>query len=170
MKLKYRLALDLGANSLGWCLYLLDENNEPCTFKRLGSRIFSDGRDPKTLASLAADRRLARQARRRRDRVLKRRQRLMQGLIDFGLMPADEADRKALQSADPYTLRARGLDESLTPHELGRAIYHLARKRGFRSSRKDARDAEAVKESGKVHAAIQKLDSKPQVLALRTPN
>ena len=79
MKLKYRLALDVGANSLGWCVYLMDGEDEPCAIKRLGSRIFSDGRDPKTLTSLAADRRLARQARRRRDRVLKRRQRLMQG-------------------------------------------------------------------------------------------
>lgn len=168
MKLKYRLALDMGANSLGWCVYLLDGNDEPCAFKRLGSRIFSDGRDPKTLASLAADRRLARQARRRRDRVLKRRQRLMQGLIEFGLMPKEETDRKAMQEADPYALRARGLDHALTPHEFGRAIYHLARKRGFRSSRKDSRDAEAAKESGKVHAAIKRLQEQIESAGCRT--
>lgn len=168
MKLKYRLALDMGANSLGWCVYLLDDKDEPCAIKRLGSRIFSDGRDPKTLASLAADRRLARQARRRRDRVLKRRQRLMQGLIDFGLMPSDEAGRKALQSADPYALRARGLDQPLTPHELGRAIYHLARKRGFRSSRKDARNEESKKETGKVDTAIKALRERITAANCRT--
>ena len=167
-KLKYRLALDLGANSLGWCVYRLDDNDEPIAFQRLGVRIFSDGRDPKTLASLAADRRTARQARRRRDRMLKRRQRLLQGLIRFGLMPADEPARKALQAEDPYVLRARGLDQPLTSFELGRALYHLARKRGFKSSRKDRGDAEAAKETGKVHAAIAALKTRIADAGCRT--
>lgn len=156
-RMKYRLALDVGANSLGWCVYRLDANDEPDAVARMGARIFSDGRDPKTLASKAAERRLARQARRRRDRVLKRRHRLMDGLVHYGLMPEDEAARKALQLEDPYVLRARGLDEALTPGQLGRALYHLARKRGFRSSRKDARDPDSEKETGKVHAAIAAL-------------
>lgn len=167
-KLKYRLALDMGANSLGWCIYRLDDNDEPFAIQRMGSRIFSDGRDPKTLASKAADRRMARQMRRRRDRVLKRRHRLIQGLIRFGLMPANEAERKALQGSDPYALRARGLDQPLTAHELGRALYHLARKRGFRSSRKDGRDPESEKETGKVHAAIAALKSRVTDAGCRT--
>src|SRR5690242_1450267 len=115
MKLKYRVGLDLGANSLGWCVFELDPNGEPIRIVRMGSRIFSDGRNPKNLASLAANRRAARQARRRRDRVVKRRKRLMDGLIRFGLMPADEGERKALQALDPYALRAQGLDDVLTP-------------------------------------------------------
>lgn len=156
-KVKYRLGLDLGANSMGWCVYRLDDQDEIEGIVRLGSRIFSDGRDPKTLASLAADRRLARQMRRRRDRVLKRRQRLIQGLIRFGLMPTDDAPRKALQVSDPYVLRAKGLAEPLTLHEFGRALYHLARKRGFRSSRKDGGSADAEKETGKVKEAIKRL-------------
>ncbi len=156
-KIKYRLGLDVGANSLGWCIYRLDDQDEPSAIQRLGARIFSDGRDPKSLASLAADRRMARQMRRRRDRVLKRRHKLIQGLIRFGLMPADVQTRKQLQAEDPYVLRARGLHLPLTPHELGRALYHLARKRGFKSSRKDRGDDEAMKEVGKVHSAITAL-------------
>lgn len=167
-RIKYRLALDLGANSLGWCVYRLDDSDEPDAIVRMGSRIFSDGRQPKTLASLAAERRLARQARRRRDRVLKRRHKLMQALVQFGLMPAGAASRKQLQGLDPYTLRARGLDQPLTPHELGRALYHLARKRGFRSSRKDGRDDESVKESGQVHAAIAALRERVRAADCRT--
>lgn len=77
-KIKYRLGLDLGANSLGWCVYRLNPQDEPDKIVRLGARIFADGRDPKTLASRAAERRRARQERRRRDRVLKRRHKLMQ--------------------------------------------------------------------------------------------
>lgn len=166
--LKYRLALDLGASSIGWCLYLLDAQGRPAGIRRLGVRIFSDGRDPKSLASLAADRRLARQARRRRDRVLKRRQRLMAQLVEAGLMPADEAERKALQALDPYELRAKGLDQPLTLHEFGRAIFHLGRKRGFRSSRKDTRDADSEKETGKVHAAIDALRGRMHAAGCRT--
>jgi CRISPR-associated endonuclease Csn1 len=167
-RIKYRLALDMGANSLGWCVYRLDDSDEPVAVVRMGSRIFSDGRDPKTLASRAADRRLARQARRRRDRVLKRRHKLMQALVQFGLMPADAASRRQQQELDPYALRARGLDQPLTPYELGRALYHLARKRGFRSSRKDARNEESAKESGKVHAAISALREKVEAANCRT--
>jgi CRISPR-associated endonuclease Csn1 len=36
----------------------------------------------------------------------------------------------------PYILRASALDEPLPPHYLGRALYHLAQRRGFKSNRK----------------------------------
>jgi CRISPR-associated endonuclease Csn1 len=156
-KIRYRLGLDVGANSIGWCVYRLGANDEPEAIVRMGSRIFSDGRDPKTLASNAAERRQARQARRRRDRLLKRRQRLMQALIAGGLMPIDKGERKALEVCDPYVLRARGLDTALAPFEIGRALFHLGRKRGFKSSRKERKDAEAEKELGKVSTAIAAL-------------
>lgn len=165
---KYRLGLDLGTNSLGWCVYRLDQNDEPDKIIRMGSRIFADGRDPKTLASLAATRRQARQARRRRDRVLKRRQRLLQALIRYGLMPQNVDARKALQQADPYELRARGLDQPLAVYELGRALYHLTRKRGFRSSRRDGGNAEEEKETGKINEAIRRLREQIQTARCRT--
>lgn len=167
-KLKYRLGVDVGANSLGWCVYRLNDQDEPCGIQRLGARIFSDGRHPKTLASLAAERRLARQARRRRDRVLKRRHRLIEGLIRYGLMPADATARKELQTVDPYELRARGLDTPLSVQEFGRALYHLARKRGFKSSRKDRRDTETQKETGKVYSAIAALKGRITEAGCRT--
>ena len=166
MKIKYRLGLDLGANSLGWCVYRLGSQNEPEAIVRAGVRIFSDGRDPKSLASRAADRRLARQVRRRRDRMLKRRARIMEGLVRFGLMPADVAARKALQLEEPFALRATGLDKALTPHQLGRALFHLCRKRGFKSSRKDS--AEQEKETGKVKAAIAVLRDRIATAGCRT--
>lgn len=37
----------------------------------------------------------------------------------------------------PYYLRARALDHRLEPLQLGRALYHLAQRRGFLSNRKD---------------------------------
>ena len=75
-RMRYRLALDLGTTSIGWCLIRLDASEAPVAIIRMGSRIFSDGRNPKDGASLAVTRRLARQMRRRRDRLLKRKARL----------------------------------------------------------------------------------------------
>lgn len=50
----------------------------------------------------------------------------------------------------PYILRTSALDESLEPHFLGRALYHLAQRRGFLSNRKQVSkkddDEGAVKE------------------------
>lgn len=36
----------------------------------------------------------------------------------------------------PYILRASALDERLEPHFLGRTLYHLAQRRGYKSNRK----------------------------------
>ncbi|SMH60270.1 type II CRISPR RNA-guided endonuclease Cas9 [Azospirillum agricola] len=153
-RLRYRLALDLGTNSIGFCLLDLNGEGRPCGIRRMGVRIFPDGRDPKSKASLAADRRLARSMRRRRDRYLRRRTVLMNALAAAGLMPPDPADRKALEHDDPYTLRARAVAEPLPPHQLGRALFHLNQRRGFKSNRKAAGDEN---EAGKVKTGISAL-------------
>lgn len=147
MTMNYRLALDLGTNSIGWCVLNLDMDADPSpspnAIVRGGVRIFGDGRDPKSGSSLAVDRRNARAMRRNRDRMLKRKDRLMDALTSNGLFPQNEAERFALISLDPYELRARGLDEVLTPYEFGRAIWHLNQRRGFKSNRKtDGDDTE----------------------------
>ncbi len=152
MKIPYRLGLDIGTNSIGWCIYRLGEDGRPKGIVRMGSRIFSDGRNHKSLASLAAERRQARQMRRRHDRVLKRQSRFLQALIRFGLMPEDDAKRQELSLLDPYELRHKGLDRRIDPYEFGRALYHLVKRRGFQSSRKTKGEKE--KETGKIKSAI----------------
>lgn len=132
----YRLGLDVGANSLGWYMVWLDEESKPVALGPGGVRIYPDGRDPKTQTSNAAERRVARGARRRRDRYLERRNALMAALIEHGLMPDQEGARKALEKLDPYELRARALDDQIPLHHLGRALFHLNQRRGFKSNRK----------------------------------
>lgn len=140
MAMDYRLALDLGTNSLGWAMLRLGhgETNKPVpkAIIRSGVRIFGDGRDPKSGSSLAVNRRLARGMRRNRDRTLSRKQRLLDALVSSGFLPTDIVDRRELTTLDPYQLRARGLTQELTPHEFGRALFHLAQRRGFKSNRK----------------------------------
>lgn len=133
---KYRLGLDVGTNSLGWFVVWLDDANQPTGLGPGGVRIFPDGRDPQTQTSNAAERRVARGARRNRDRYLVRRSQLMETLIDAGLMPKAESERKALETLDPYELRARGAVEELSLSQLGRALFHLNQRRGFKSNRK----------------------------------
>ena len=154
--LKYRLGLDLGTGSLGWAVLELDQDGVPCRIVRMGSRIFGSGREPKTLTSLAADRRQARQMRRRRDRYIQRRTRLMHELVAAGLMPDDEAGRQALKNLDPFELRARGIAERLEPYHVGRALYHLQQRRGFKSNRKADR---GNVEKSAMKQAIRDLDA-----------
>ncbi|MEQ8654897.1 MAG: type II CRISPR RNA-guided endonuclease Cas9 [Kiloniellales bacterium] len=136
VKRPYRLGLDLGANSLGWSVIWLDRDGHPTGLGPAGVRIYADGRDPQSKTSNAVTRRVARGARRRRDRYLERRKKLMEALVAAGLMPGEESARKALETLDPYALRARGLNERLPLHQLGRALFHINQRRGFKSNRK----------------------------------
>lgn len=149
----YRLALDIGTNSIGWSILELNEKASPVAIIDGGVRIFADGRDPKKNTSLAATRREARQRRRRRDRFVKRRNKLMRALIRHDLMPENGEERKALEKLDPYELRYRGLHQRLTLHEFGRALFHINQRRGFKSNRKVSRD----KDAPKIKPAIERL-------------
>lgn len=154
--MQYRLALDLGTTSLGWAMIQLDNNKNPNAIIRAGVRIFSDGRNPKDGSSLAVTRRDARSMRRRRDRLLKRKARMEKTLINHGFFPANDAERKALVTLNPYALRAKGLDEALTPAEFARALFHINQRRGFKSNRKtDKKD----NDSGALKQAILGLRS-----------
>ena len=154
--LRYRLALDLGTTSLGWAMLRLGKDGQPCGIVRAGVRIFSDGRNPKDGSSLAVTRRAARAMRRRRDRLLRRKARMMQQLIDFGFFPQDAVERKRLELLNPYELRARGLDAALTPGEFARALFHINQRRGFKSNRRTDKGADE-KEAGALKTAIKEL-------------
>ena len=77
----------------------------------------------------------------------------MLALIEYGLMPENETERKELVKENPYLLRQRGLDQKLSLPELGRALFHLNQRRGFKSNRKT--DRSAGKESGKIKEGLQ---------------
>lgn len=132
----------------------------------MGVRVYPDGRNPKDKTSLAVARRLARQQRRRRDRYIKRRARLMEKLIQHGLMPPTQVDQKSLEVLDPYALRAKGLVEALPLHHFGRALFHLNQRRGFKSNRKI--DKADEKETSKIKSAISGLRTSMQENNIRT--
>ena len=152
--MKYRLALDVGTNSLGWAILNLDDQNNVTDVHKLGVRIFSDGRVPKDKQTLATARRLARGARRRRDRFLRRRDRLIKKLIKHRLFPKHEVERKLLEHLDPYELRSKGLQEQLSLGELARAIFHMNQRRGFKSNR--ISDVGKEEDEGLITGAVSK--------------
>lgn len=174
----YRLGLDIGTNSIGWCLIEDDKK-----IVDIGVRIFTDGRDPKSGASLAVDRRDARAMRRRRDRYLGRRSAFLSKLIELDLMPGTQPDPQAprrrvrehrpndearsLTGEDPYSLRKRALDERLEPHEIGRALFHLNQRRGFKSNRKAERKQKDG-EDGKIATGAKALDEAMRDAGART--
>jgi len=159
-----RLGLDLGTNSIGWALLELDDQHRPARLVDAGVRIFSSSRDPESDDPLGQARRLARQARRMRDRRIRRLQRVMAELVRLGLMPTDPAERKKLEAHDPYELRARALDEPLEPFELGRALFHLAQRRGYKSNR----IVDRGKEEGVVRESITALRAELEANGCRT--
>ena len=172
----WRLGIDLGTNSLGWAaldLEGIDDKWVAVGLKDAGVRIFSDGRNPKDKQSNAAKRREPRGARKNRDRYLRRRTRLMRELVEYGLMPENEVERKALEGgkdvplidSDPWILRVRALNEEISLHQLGRAIFHLHQRRGFKSNRKTDR---GDSESGKVYEATQRTKEELEAIGART--
>lgn len=164
----YTLGLDLGTNSIGWALIEYEDNQQPKKLIACGSRIFQEAVEAKTGAPKNHARRAKRAARKLVARRKQRRNKLFNLLVMHGLLPQDEAGRNALlldnQANNPYQLRKRGLDEKLEPFALGRALYHLAHRRGFQSNRKAGED----KDSKKVGAAISLLRADIQAAQFRT--
>ncbi len=165
--LRYRLGLDIGSTSIGWCMLRLNHEDppKPVALIKMGVRIFPDGRNPKDGSSLAATRRSARAMRRRRDRLLKRKNRLMEALVHLGFFPKDAEQRAALAQLDPYALRKKGLDEALTPAEYARALFHINQRRGFKSNRKTDKGAS---DSSKLKNAIKQVGEKIKAEGART--
>ncbi len=138
MKLeKWRLGLDLGTNSIGWSVFSLNNDNNIEELIDLGVRIFSDGRDPKTKEPLAVERRTARSQRKLIYRRKLRRKQAFRLLQSQGLFPATIEECVKLKLLNPYELRIKALDKKLDPYELGRALFNLSVRRGFKSNRKD---------------------------------
>lgn len=123
---RWRLALNLGAASLGWAVIILNKHGNACGIARSGVRLFATGRTPDNKTTMASHRRQKRAERRRRDRTLRRFNRQIDVLSLFGFVLKPSDMRK-----DPYLLRARALDAQLTPSEFARVVHHLSKHRGY---------------------------------------
>ncbi len=155
------LGLDVGTNSLGWAI--LEPEKE--SFTDAGAVVFQQGipeeKGVEAEHSPAADRRIQRAGRRLRFRRRLRKYHTLKLLIANRMCPLTMPELQnwikngkfpienkefiswlgSTKESNPYYFRAKAAEEKLPPLELGRAFYHLAIRRGFKSSRKDASSA-----------------------------
>lgn len=186
------LGLDLGTNSLGWAIVEESENGYSLIDK--GVDIFQEGvaRDKNNEKPTVQDRTNARALRRHYFRRRLRKIDLLGVLIRYDLCPplTDEQlsiwrqkkqyplDEEFLRwqrtddNADrnPYHDRYEALTERLDlgdrtqRWQLGRALYHLAQRRGFLSNRKEAGEE---KEDGTVKESIKNLSAEMEAAGCR---
>jgi CRISPR-associated endonuclease Csn1 len=126
---------DIGTTSIGWAVIEYDAIQCLGRILGMGARIFPEARDPKG-TPLNQNRRQKRLVRRQIRRRKQRRRALNELLAQNGLLPPFSKDKNSawakVMALSPLPLRKKGLTKQLAPHELGRALYHLARLRHFK--------------------------------------
>lgn len=147
---------DIGTTSIGWAVIDHDASStkgrivEEGGVPGLGVRIFPEARDTDG-TPLNQQRRQKRMARRQLRRRRTRRRLLNETLAEAGLLPPFSKDKESkwaeVMALDPYPLRVKGLAEPLSPHEFGRAIYHLSKRRHFRG--RDLEDEDFLDEQAR---------------------
>lgn len=172
------LGIDLGSNSLGWAVLGQDK------IEHTGVVIFEEGivreKGVDSIETPAAIRRGFRMARRIKQRRKYRKFHILKLLIEQGMCPLTEEEYRNWKQhevypsknelfrawiasgpdGNPYADRAAAAERKVDALTLGRALYHLAQRRGFKSSRKDTDedgDGKKAKEQGKVKAEIAEL-------------
>lgn len=140
---------DVGTTSIGFAAINFDSDRATGTILRMGVRIFPEARDPDG-TPLNQTRRAKRMARRQLRRRKERRRHVNESLSAAGLLPPFGGQQwRDLMASDPYELRSRGLSQPLTPHEFGRALYHLGKRRHFKGrevEEVEAKEAESPDE------------------------
>ncbi len=151
---KYSLGLDIGTSSVGWAVLDLDKKR----IHDLGVRIFERPEDPQNGDSLAKPRRDARSSRRRLKRRRQRLNHLKQFFVDQNILTKNQVEevlnyKSNFNKLDVYALRAKALTEELSPEELLKVLYQIAKRRGFKSNRKVVEESD--KEGGRVTSALK---------------
>ena len=151
---KYSLGLDIGTSSVGWAVLDLDKKR----IHHLGVRIFERPEDPQNGDSLAKPRRDARSARRRLKRRRQRLNHLKQFFVDQNILTKNQVEevldyKSDFNKLDIYALRSKALTEELSPEELLKVLYQIAKRRGFKSNRKVVEESD--KEGGRVTSALK---------------
>ncbi len=179
------LGIDLGTNSIGWAITIQNEDKNSYELIDKGVSIFQEGvaREKNNEVPMVQERTNARSLRRHYFRRRLRKIEVLKVLMEQGFCPVLTTemlndwrykkqyplDEKFLQwlstcevgEKNPYHDRFIALTTTLDlqkqeeRYTLGRALYHIAQRRGFLSNRKDTSKDD---ENGKVKSAIKNLD------------
>lgn len=141
--MKKILGLDLGTNSIGWAVVNADENEKPISIESMGSRIVpltADDTNEFTKGNAISknqSRTEKRTARKGYDRYQLRRNKLTLELRKLNMLPDEQLIK--LQPLELWQLRANAATEGhkLTLPEIGRVLYHINQKRGYKHAKSD---------------------------------
>ncbi|HCM35609.1 MAG TPA: type II CRISPR RNA-guided endonuclease Cas9 [Chryseobacterium sp.] len=144
MMIKNILGLDLGTNSIGWALIEIDENNIPIRIIAMGSRIIplstNDKEEFQRGLSITKNqsRTVSRIQRKGYDRKQLKKSDLKKILKKYNIFPSEELLK--LPMLDLWKLRSDSANpnENISAEQLGRILYMLNQKRGYKSARSEA--------------------------------
>jgi CRISPR-associated endonuclease Csn1 len=137
--MKKILGLDLGVSSIGWAMISTD--GEKYEILGMGSRIVplvSDEKDNFSTGnsfSKSQQRTQKRQMRRQLDRYQLRRKNLTKFLLAHNMMP--DIELLKCSQAELWKMRANSVVDKVSLQQLGRIMYHLNQRRGYKSGRLD---------------------------------
>ncbi len=147
--INYTLGLDLGISSIGWAVIEMrvdEQKLKPYRMLDAGVRLFDKPENPKNGDAINKKRREARSVRRNLRRKKYRILLLKELFADLNWYTQENGT----STSDPYEIRARALDQKVTNQELAIALLHIAKRRGFKSNRKEEND----KDGGKYKESI----------------
>jgi CRISPR-associated endonuclease Csn1 len=141
--MKKILGLDLGVSSIGWSVISADENGDPAEILGMGSRIVplstDDANEFSTGNAISKNQKRTqkRTARKGYDRYQLRRENLTVELRKHKMLPDEHLIK--LPVLDLWTLRANAATEGhqLSLPEIGRVLYHINQKRGYKHAKAD---------------------------------
>jgi CRISPR-associated endonuclease Csn1 len=142
------LGIDLGIGSCGWALAT------DTSVIALGARTFDVPETDKTRTPTNQLRRTARGLRRVTNRRRQRMNMIRELLNRYGILDQNGKDALTGNGIDPWQSRAEGLDRVLAPREIGVALGHIAKHRGFKSNSKRDKGENAPQDSSKMLAAV----------------
>ena len=137
------LGLDLGTNSIGWAVVNVDENGNPQSIDGMGSRIVplsSDDTNEFTKGNAISknqSRTEKRTARKGYDRYQLRREYLTSELRKLNMLPGERLIKLPVLELWELRAKAATIGNQLTLPEIGRVLYHINQKRGYKHAKSD---------------------------------
>lgn len=166
--MKKVLGLDLGVGSIGWALIEVDNNDNPSKILGMGSRIVPLSTDDTTefshgnAISKNQKRTQKRTQRKVYDRYQLRRQNLTEKLRELNMLPDERLIKLPVLELWQLRADAATAGKQLSLSEIGRVLYHLNQKRGYKHSKSDdssdSKQREYVANVNKRYAEIKELN------------
>ena len=148
--MNYFLGLDLGSGSIGWAV-IEKQNGIPVRIIALGSRIVpltpneSDNFSQGKAVSINQQRTQKRTARKTLDRYQMRRALLCETLTDNDMNPTHEL--MCASKEELWKMRSDAATQQISLKEIGRVLYHINQKRGFKLAKNEASSTDKTEQT-----------------------